>query len=75
MMMDWIPVEEKLPQNHDLVIVTHEIDGNYYVNEAEFEDGAFFDTMYTDDMEDYEMPNVIAWMPYPTPYIRRTNNG
>lgn len=71
-MMNWIPVEEKLPENHCLVIVTQEYYGHYCVNEAEFEDGEFFDTGYTDDLED-EILNVIAWMPYPKPYIKEEN--
>lgn len=63
-MMDWIPVEKKLPDDCDWVIVTQEHDGDYYVNFAQFVDGKFVDLVWDDEL------NVIAWMPTPTPFQR-----
>lgn len=62
---DWIPVEERLPEENGFYIAT--MDGKIvgqeepFVGLAEFEDGKWID-----DEDDYKC--VIAWRPLPEPY-------
>lgn len=65
MNVDWIPVEERLPEENGFYIAT--MDGEIvgqeepFVGLAEFEDGKWID-----DEDDYKC--VIAWRPLPEPY-------
>ena len=66
----WIPVEERLPEKDDFVLVT--VSGIY--NHLTFSDALRLASYTEDDgwlIESYpewDDPNVIAWMPLPEPY-------
>ena len=66
----WIPVEERLPEKDDFVLVT--VSGTY--NHLTFSDALQLASYTEDDgwfIESYpewDDPNVIAWMPLPEPY-------
>ena len=68
---DWIPVEERLPEENGFYIAT--MDGEIvgqeepFVGLAEFEDGKWID-----DEDDYKC--VIAWRPLPEPYRPKKDN-
>lgn len=66
----WIPVEERLPKEDDLVLVA--VNGIY--NHITFRDaielGEFCSdgTWFIDGYPDWDNPNIVAWMPLPEPY-------
>ncbi len=66
----WIPVEERLPKEDDLVLVA--VNGIY--NHITFSDaielGEFCSdgTWFIDGYPDWDNPNIAAWMPLPEPY-------
>lgn len=66
----WIPVEERLPEKDDFVLVT--VSGIY--NHLTFSDALQLASYSEDDgwfIESYpewDDPNVTAWMPLPEPY-------
>lgn len=72
----WIPVEERLPEKDDFVLVT--VSGTY--NHLTFSDALQLASYTEDDgwfIESYpewDDPNVIAWMPLPEPYQWEKNN-
>lgn len=72
----WIPVEERLPEKDDFVLVT--VSGIY--NHLTFSDALQLASYTEDDgwfIESYpewDDPNVIAWMPLPEPYQWEKNN-
>lgn len=66
----WIPVEERLPAEDDLVLVT--VNGIY--NHITFSDAIELGEICSDGTwfiagyPDWNNPNVVAWMPLPEPY-------
>ena len=72
----WIPVEERLPEKDDFVLVT--VSGIY--NHLTFSDALQLASYTEDDgwfIESYpewDDPNVIAWMPLPEPYQGEKEN-
>ena len=72
----WIPVEERLPEKDDFLLVT--VSGTY--NHLTFSDALQLASYTEDDgwfIESYpewDDPNVIAWMPLPEPYQWEKNN-
>lgn len=66
----WISVEEQLPEDDVLVLVT--VSGIYnaltFVNAIQI--GAYDrDGWFIEGYEDWNNPNVTAWMPLPAPYM------
>ena len=66
----WISVEEQLPEDDVLVLVT--VSGIYnaltFANAIQI--GAYdMDRWFIEGYEDWNNPNVTAWMPLPEPYI------
>lgn len=66
----WIPVEKRLPEEDDFVLVT--VNGIY--NHITFSDAIELGelcsdgTWFIDGYPDWNNPNVVAWMPLPEPY-------
>ena len=66
----WIPVEERLPENDDFVLVT--VTGIY--NALTFSDAIQLasyckgDGWFVEGYPDWENPNISAWRPLPEPY-------
>ena len=61
----WIPCGERLPEEKREVLVSTK-DG--YLNIAFLETLSTGDFEWTDVIEYFQIPNVIAWMPLPEPY-------
>lgn len=66
----WISVEEQLPEDDVLVLVT--VSGIYnaltFANAIQI--GAYDrDRWFIEGYEDWNNPNVTAWMPLPEPYV------
>ena len=66
----WISVEEQLPEDDVLALVT--VSGIYnaltFANAIQI--GAYDrDGWFIEGYEDWNNPNVTAWMPLPEPYI------
>ena len=66
----WISVEEQLPEDDVLVLVT--VSGIYnaltFANAIQI--GAYDrDRWFIEGYEDWNNPNVTVWMPLPEPYI------
>lgn len=59
----WIPVEERLPEEQGLYLVTIKSGDKYYI------DTDLYNTLYK---KGFRTPNVIAWMPLPQPYSEVT---
>lgn len=55
----WIPVEEKLPEEQGLYLVTIKSGDKYYI------DTDLYNTLYK---KGFRTPNVTAWMPLPEGY-------
>lgn len=69
----WIPVMEELPEDYVKVLVT--VSGSFDVFEFDnaVEVGGWgCDGWYICDYEEWEKPNVTAWMPFPKSYKART---
>ena len=66
----WIPVDERLPENDDFVLVT--VTGIY--NSLTFSDAIQLasyckgDGWFVEGYPDWENPNISAWRPLPEPY-------
>lgn len=66
----WIPVEKRLPEEDDFVLVTVNGIYNHIIFSDAIElgelcsDGTWFIAGYPD----WNNPNVVAWMPLPEPY-------
>lgn len=66
----WIPVDERLPENDDFVLVT--VTGIY--NALTFSDAIQLasyckgDGWFVEGYPDWENPNISAWRPLPEPY-------
>lgn len=74
----WIPVEEKLPEVGESVLVTFSLIEKYsWVKIARYGTPIYEDKIcfFENDSEwgDYEISGVTAWMPLPKPYERRTD--
>ena len=77
---EWIPVEEGLPEEHEIVDITYvnetyeyEDDGDLFYIEmltdiAYYEDGEWFD-----EFDELIIEDVIAWKPRPEPYRKEDN--
>lgn len=77
---EWIPVEEGLPEEHEIVDIT-------YVNETyEYEDDGYLlyierltdiayyeDGKWFDEFDELIIEDVIAWKPRPEPYRKEDN--
>lgn len=81
-MIDWIKVSDRLPQEGQRVLATHEgnLNPNRQVYEHIFQSGSFLynwhmdmDT-HSDTFGQLYMGNVIAWSPYPEPYNETTED-
>lgn len=60
----WIPVRERLPENHDSYLVTTKWKGSYSGD-------VYIETnmaMYREKQKEWDCVGVIAWMPLPEPY-------
>lgn len=61
MLTGWIPMEEQLPNNGQIVLVTRKCHNKkWYVEQDEFYDDTGFESGADED--------IIAWMPLPEPY-------
>lgn len=54
---EWIPCSERLPEVHEVVLVTFEYDGDMLVGITERSQGGFWIS-----------ENVVAWQPLPQPW-------
>ena len=68
----WIPCGERLPEEKREVLVSTK-DG--YLNIAFLETLSTGDFEWTDVIEYFQIPNVIAWMTLPEPYAERRTDG
>lgn len=55
-MNEWIPVSERLPNVHEVVLATYEIDDGSRIAITRYDKYGFL------------VGNVTAWMPLPEPY-------
>lgn len=75
----WIPVDERLPEVGESVLVTFSLIEKYsWVKIARYGTPLYDEhnvCFYESDSEwgDYEISGVTAWMPLPKPYERRTD--
>lgn len=73
----WIPVDERLPENDDFVLVT--VTGIY--NALTFSDAIQLasyckgDGWFVEGYPDWENPNISAWRPLPEPYRPERSEG
>ncbi len=88
LMNKWIPVEQEKPKDNTKVLVTREVfevplvkiagySSNlhkldpYDFSGKEYKREGFYD--YDSEWGFYEVTNVLAWMPLPEPYERKTD--
>ena len=66
----WIPVEERLPEDDDFVLVT--VTGIYnaltFSSDIQLASYCKDDGWFIEGYPDWENPNVSAWRPLPEPY-------
>ena len=74
---EWIPVEEGLPEEHEIVDITYvsEIyeykdDGDIFYIERVTGTAYYKDEKWFDEYDEYILEDVIAWKPRPEPYIK-----
>lgn len=60
----WIPVSERLPDDNEYVLVTYNHEGQNIVDFLRFN----LPNKWEESFGEYEIDNVIAWMPLPEPY-------
>lgn len=78
---EWIPVEEGLPEEHEIVDITYvsEIyeykdDGDIFYIERVTGTAYYKDEKWFDEYDEYILEDVIAWKPRPEPYIKEYNH-
>ena len=67
---DWIPVEERLPNQNGVYNVTRLVD-DAFISDSAYFDGQ--DTWHSDDRVNHTRPyltDIVAWQPLPEPYIK-----
>lgn len=67
---DWIPVEERLPNQNGVYNVTRLID-DAFISDSVYFDGQ--DTWHNDNRVNHTRPyltDIVAWQPLPNPYIK-----
>lgn len=77
---EWIPVEEGLPEEHEIVDITYvsEIyeykdDGDIFYIERVTGTAYYKDEKWFDEYDEYILEDVIAWKPRPEPYRKEDN--
>lgn len=77
---EWIPVEEGLPEEHEIVDITYvsEIyeykdDGDIFYIERVTSTAYYKDEKWFDEYDEYILEDVIAWKPRPEPYRKEDN--
>ena len=65
----WIPCRERMPEPHENVLVTVDVEGDMFIEIAEYyhlvDEWGFKDEYYSYTMKNFE---VMAWMSLPEPY-------
>ncbi len=67
---DWIPVEERLPNQNGVYNVTRLVD-DAFISDSAYFDGQ--DTWHNDNRVNHTRPyltDIAAWQPLPEPYIK-----
>lgn len=67
---DWIPLEERLPNQNGVYNVTRLVD-DAFISDSAYFDGQ--DTWHSDNRVNHTRPyltDIVAWQPLPEPYIK-----
>jgi len=66
--MEWISVNDRLPETSQNVIIIRFSNGRFYLPDmAEYYGGQFFPTLQMPDGTDFNADWITHWMPLPEP--------